>query len=49
MAMWWVPAGEFPTLEQAIERLDYLTINGPSLDAFSFKHSFAAPSSAPLN
>jgi hypothetical protein len=43
MAMWWVPAGAFPTMEQAIERLDYLTTNGPSFYAFSFKHPFPAP------
>jgi hypothetical protein len=40
MAIWWVPSGEFPTTEQAMQRLDYLTNNGPSPYAFSFKNSF---------
>ena len=43
MAMWWIPPGEYPTVQQAMERLDYLTTNGPSQYAFSFKHSFSTP------
>jgi hypothetical protein len=43
MAIWWVPAGEFPTIEQAMQRLEYLTENGPSPYAFSFKNSFTSP------
>ncbi|MCF2501951.1 DUF3291 domain-containing protein [Dyadobacter sp. CY107] len=42
MAMWWIPAGEYPTMEQAVERLEYLKTNGPSPYAFSFKNSFSA-------
>jgi hypothetical protein len=43
MAIWWVPPGEFPTIEQAMLRLEYLTKNGPSPYAFSFKNIFSAP------
>ena len=27
-AMWWTPAGQFPTLQEAIDNLDYLEKNG---------------------
>ncbi|MCF0052433.1 DUF3291 domain-containing protein [Dyadobacter sp. LJ53] len=43
MAMWWVPSGEYPTMEQAMERVEYLAKNGPSQYAFSFKNSFLMP------
>ncbi|MCF0063749.1 DUF3291 domain-containing protein [Dyadobacter chenwenxiniae] len=43
MAMWWVPSGEYPTMEQAMERVEYLAKNGPSQYAFSFKNSFSMP------
>lgn len=28
--LWWVAAGEIPTLEDAVSRLDHLSLNGPS-------------------
>lgn len=28
--LWWLPAGEIPTLTDAVNRLDYLTEHGPS-------------------
>ena len=43
MAMWWVPIGEFPTIEQAMDRLEHFTRNGPSQYAFSFKNHFSMP------
>lgn len=33
-AMWWIPAGHIPTLEEAKERLDHLIAHGPSEFAF---------------
>jgi hypothetical protein len=44
MALWWVPAGEIPTTEDAKERLELLRENGPTTEAFTFKHRFPAPS-----
>ena len=29
-AMWWIPAGQVPTFEEAVEKLDYLQNNGVS-------------------
>jgi hypothetical protein len=40
VVLWWIPAGEIPTLEEALERLDLLEANGPSPDAFTFKGRF---------
>jgi len=35
--LWWVPAGHIPTLDEAKERLDLLTAEGPSPRAFTFR------------
>ncbi len=43
MALWWIKAGETPTLQDAAERLDILAANGPTEEAFTFKDSFPAP------
>jgi len=40
--MWWVEAGHIPTLEEAKERLDHLTANGPSEFAFGWETAPAA-------
>ncbi len=37
MALWWVPEGHIPTVEEARERLDHLRAHGPSERAFTFK------------
>jgi hypothetical protein len=39
-AMWWVPSGTLPTLEDAKERLDHLAEHGPTPHAFTFKQRF---------
>ena len=40
MALWYVPAGEMPTAQMAIERLMYLRSNGDTPYSFSFKKKF---------
>jgi Domain of unknown function (DUF3291) len=45
MCLWWLPAGELPTVADAEERLERLRADGPTLRAFTFKQRFAAPSS----
>ena len=42
-AMWWVPAGAIPTVDEAKERLATLEARGPSADAFTFRAPVAAP------
>jgi hypothetical protein len=44
MALWWVPAGHVPTVEEATARLALLERLGPTAEAFTFKAPFAAPS-----
>jgi len=41
--LWWQPAGEIPTLADALRRLDLLAEQGPGRDAFTFKQRFPAP------
>jgi hypothetical protein len=36
-ALWWVPVGEIPSVEQAKDRLESLRNNGPTAHAFTFK------------
>lgn len=43
MALWWIPAGHIPTVEEAKERLSHLQKNGESEYAFTFKRVFSAP------
>lgn len=43
VALWWIPAGHLPTIEEAFERLDMIERNGPSPSAFTFRHPFPPP------
>jgi heme-degrading monooxygenase HmoA len=38
--LWWIPAGERPSLEQAKARLQLLMLEGPTPRAFSLLHQF---------
>jgi hypothetical protein len=40
VALWWVPAGHIPTIDEAKERLASLEANGPTPFAFTFKTIF---------
>jgi hypothetical protein len=37
LALWWVPAGTVPTVEEARERLERLRRDGPGPEAFTFR------------
>ncbi len=39
--LWWIPAGEIPSLQQAAERLESLEHHGPGPRAFTFRQRFA--------
>jgi hypothetical protein len=45
-ALWWIPAGHIPGVEEAKERLAYLGVHGETPFAFTFKKSFPAPEAA---
>jgi hypothetical protein len=42
-ALWWIPAGEIPTVSDALSRLWMLDRYGPTPHAFTFKARFPAP------
>jgi len=41
--LWWVPEGHRPTVYEAEYKLALLRASGPTSEAFTFKHVFAAP------
>ncbi|WP_269716272.1 DUF3291 domain-containing protein [Caulobacter sp. NIBR2454] len=45
-ALWWVPAGHEPTIEEAKEKLALLEAHGPTPAAFTFRNPFPSPSEA---
>ncbi len=46
LALWWAPVGIPPTLEDGLERPEYLARHGPSARAFTFNTCFPAPGAA---
>ncbi len=42
-ALWWLPAGHIPTLNEGKEKLEYLCKHGDTAYAFSFKNVFPMP------
>lgn len=42
-AMWWIPKGHTPTLDEAVEKLDILQQNGASELVFDLRTKFPAP------
>ncbi|MBX2812903.1 MAG: DUF3291 domain-containing protein [Myxococcales bacterium] len=43
MALWWVPAGDRPTVKEGMGRIKKLHVDGPSPEAFTFRISFPPP------
>ncbi len=39
-ALWWIPKGHVPTVDEAKKRLAHLESHGPTPFAFTFKQSF---------
>jgi len=42
-AMWWTPKGQYPAIQEAIEKLDYYQKNGPSELVFDFRNKYLPP------
>lgn len=40
VALWWVPVGHNPGVDEARDRLKHLEMNGPSPAAFTFRQAF---------
>ena len=47
MALWWIPAGHAPTVEDGMAKLALLERHGPTPQAFTFKTPFPAPDGRP--
>ena len=47
LALWWIPAGQIPTVTEAQERLQHLEQHGPTPHAFTFRTPFPAPDGNP--
>jgi hypothetical protein len=43
LALWWIPAGHLPAVEEAKDRLQHLRTHGPTAQAFSFRQPFPPP------
>ena len=48
MALWWVPAGQLPDVEEGLRRVALLDRKGPTAKAFTFKVAFD-PAGRPLD
>ncbi|MBM7059238.1 DUF3291 domain-containing protein [Pseudomonas sp. UL073] len=46
LALWWLPAGTLPSVDDGKRALRLLAEQGPSAAAFTFARSFAAPGAA---
>jgi hypothetical protein len=47
VVLWWIPAGEIPTPQQAWERLEWLTDHGPGPLAFTLREPYPPPAHEP--
>jgi hypothetical protein len=47
LALWWVPAGHRPSVQEAVGRIEHLKQFGPSPEAFTFRQFYPAPDAAP--
>jgi Domain of unknown function (DUF3291) len=43
MALWWLPAGELPTVEGGLQRIALVREHGPTAQAFTFARAYAPP------
>jgi hypothetical protein len=40
--LWWIPINHIPTVEEALDKLEFLRSNGDTPNAFTFKSNFSA-------
>jgi hypothetical protein len=43
MVLWWIPAGQRPSMEEAVAKLRHLQALGPTPEAFGFRSARPAP------
>lgn len=49
MALWWVPVGHVPTVDEGMAKIALFAKHGPTAEAFSFRQPFAAPDGMPAH
>lgn len=49
LALWWIPEGALPTLDDAVGRLKLLESTGPSRRAFTFRQPFPPVEGTPIS
>ncbi len=47
LALWWIPQGNLPSVEEALEKLRLIQARGVSPDAFTFAKPYPMPNKAP--
>lgn len=43
LALWWIEKGRLPSVEEALNKLDFIKKNGPSQEVFTFAKRFPKP------
>lgn len=43
LVLWWIPAGQIPTIDEGTQRLEMLRRDGPTPQAFTFRQRFDPP------
>lgn len=49
LALWWIPQGSLPSVEEALEKLRLIQAKGPSPDVFTFAKPYPMPSKASMS
>jgi len=49
LALWWIPAGHLPDVQEAIDRLQYRREHGDTPEAFSFAKPYPPPEAPSAN
>ena len=49
LVLWWVQEGHIPTLEEAKEKLELLSKDGPTEKSFTFRKPFPSPNESKIS
>lgn len=49
LALWWIPQGNLPSVEEALEKLRLIQARGSSPDAFTFAKPYPMPNKVPTS
>ncbi|QJB70833.1 DUF3291 domain-containing protein [Parasphingorhabdus halotolerans] len=46
-ALWWVPIGHIPSVDEGLAKIEYLKEHGPTMVSFTFRQPYDAPDGMP--